>query len=96
VRKQGKQESERAQTSLDLSHLRRETRTALELAIVALAPGDLLVRLAVVAGLLEAMVELPLDSPPVSALVPKVARRGKEALQRWGRWHAQHIASQKA
>lgn len=56
--------SEPPATRMDLSHLRRESRTALELAIVELAPSDLIDRLAVVAGLLEALVELPADSAP--------------------------------
>ena len=59
-----------SQTHLDLSHLRRETRTALELAVVALAPFELLDGLAAAAGLLEALEELPRDSPAVVALVP--------------------------
>ena len=42
------------ESGLSLSHLRRETRTALELAVVALAPSELLERLAASAGLLEA------------------------------------------
>src|SRR5207302_86059 len=41
-------------SEMDLNHLRRESRTALELAIVELAPTDLIDRLAVVTGLLEA------------------------------------------
>jgi len=87
---------EGTETALDLSHLRRETRTALELAIVALAPGDLADQLAVVAGLLEAIAELPLENPPVTALFPIIARRGRTALNRWGEWYARHLASRKA
>jgi len=44
---------------LDLSHLRRQARTALELAIVELAPNDLIDRLALVTGLLEAIDAAP-------------------------------------
>ena len=51
-------------TRLDLSHLRREARTALELAIVELAPNDLIDRLGLVTGLLEALAELPANSAP--------------------------------
>jgi hypothetical protein len=36
----------RPASQLDLSHLRREARTALELAIIALAPDELIERLA--------------------------------------------------
>ncbi len=76
---------------LDLSHLRRETRTALELAVVTLAPQAVTDRLAAAAGLLEALVELPPNSPPVVALVPRVVNRSKAALERWQKWRTQHL-----
>jgi hypothetical protein len=76
---------------LDLLHLRRETRTALELAVVALAPRGVIDELATVAGLLEALVELPPDSPPVVALVPTVADRGGPALEKWRRWQQLYL-----
>ena len=81
---------------LDLNHLRRDTRTALELAVVALAPMELLDSLAVAAGLLEALDELPPDSPPVIALVPQLKARTRKALDRWNKWHAKHLARLKA
>ena len=86
----------RAETALDLTHLRRETRTALELAVVALAPSDLLDRLAGAAGLLEALVELPPNSAPVIALVPTVSKRAHSALEDWNEWQAEHLAKVKA
>jgi hypothetical protein len=73
-------------TRLDLSHLRREARTALELAIVELAPNDLIDRLALVTGLLEAIVELPADSAPAIALGPPTADRARVALEMWRDW----------
>lgn len=73
-------ETQRAETPLDLTHLRRELRTALELAIVAMAPSELVDRLAITAGLLKALVELPTDSTPVMALVPKLATRARSTL----------------
>jgi hypothetical protein len=76
---------------IELVHLRREVRTALELAIVALAPADLIERLAAAAGLLEAVVELPLDAPPVSALAPKTTANAREALEAWNAWHRRHM-----
>lgn len=82
--------------ALDLSHIRRETRTALELAVVTLAPSDLVDRLAAVAGLLEAMAELPPNSAPVIALVPIVSRRARTALADWDAWQAEHLARAKA
>jgi hypothetical protein len=84
------------ETTLDLSHLRRETRTALELAVVTLAPARVTDRLAAAAGLLEALVELPRDSPPAIALGPKVVRRSQDALEKWQQWRAAHPAGGKA
>jgi len=79
-------------TKLDLRHLRRETRTALELAVVAMAPSDLIVRLATCAGLLEAVGELPPESPAVLALVPDLSERTRAALAAWATWQAVHEA----
>jgi len=76
---------------LDLSHLRRESRTALELAVVALAPAEIVDRLATAAGLLEALVELPTDSAPVIALVPRVQAQAKSALDAWQKWQQEHL-----
>jgi hypothetical protein len=84
-------EVESSGSQMDLSHLRRESRTALELAVVAMAPSDLVDRLATAAGLLEALVELPTDSAPVIALVPKVVTRTRRALEDWQQWHRDHL-----
>ena len=84
------------QEALDLSHLRREARTALELAVVALAPSAIIDELAATAGLLEALVELPSNSPPVVALVPKVVKRSREALDAWQDWQAKHLVKGRA
>lgn len=73
-------------TRLDLSHLRRKARTALELAIVELAPNDLIDRLGLVTGLLEALAELPADSAPAIALGPPTADRARVALKMWRDW----------
>ena len=84
-------EVDQADVRMDLSHLRRESRTALELAVVAMAPSELVDRLAAAAGLLEALVELPTDSAPVIALVPKLVTRTQRALEDWRRWHHEHL-----
>ena len=76
---------------MDISHSRREVRTALELAVVTLAPAELVDRLAAAAGLLEALGELPTDSAPVIALVPSVQSRTKNALDDWQEWQAEHL-----
>lgn len=73
-------------TRLDLSHLRRDARTALELAIVELAPTDMIERLALVTGLLEALDELPANSAPAIALGPSTADRARVALKLWRDW----------
>ena len=88
-REQSKERTEG--TPLDLSHLRRESRTALELAVVAMAPADMVDRLAAVAGLLEAIAELPPNSPPVLGLVPHLVKRSKAALDEWQRWQEIHL-----
>ena len=84
------------ETSLDLSHLRRDARTALELAVVALAPSEIIDALAAPAGLLEALVELPPNSAPVVALVPKLVKRTREALDAWQDWQAKHLVKGRA
>jgi hypothetical protein len=73
---------------MDLNHLRREIRTALELSVVAMAPSELIDGLAIAAGLLEALIELPTNSPPVIALVPQLVERAKRSLSDWQRWQA--------
>jgi hypothetical protein len=75
---------------LDFSHLRRDARTALELAIVQLAPTELIEALALVAGLLEALAELPTDSPPTIALGPPTVERARVALDKWRNWSTAH------
>ena len=76
---------------MELRHLCRDVKTALELAIVALCPSELVERLAMSAGLLDAIAELPLDSPAVSAWVPGVDSRARAALEEWGRWRDSHL-----
>jgi|SRR6185369_8007298 len=78
--------TKQGETRLELTHQRREARTALELAVVALAPWKIIEGLATAAGLLEALSELPPDSPPAIALMPKVLELSKGSLERWGNW----------
>jgi hypothetical protein len=78
---------------MDVSHLRREARTALELALVALAPQDLVDRLAAATGLLEALSELPTDSAPVIALVHRAVERARSGLEDWVKWQKEHLAN---
>jgi len=89
-------EAGQGETPLDLSHLRREARTALELAVAAMAPSEIIDGLAASAGLLEAIGELPPNSPPVLGLVPRLVKRSRVALDEWQRWHEVHLAKVKA
>jgi hypothetical protein len=84
------------EAQLDIRHLRREARTALELAVVTLAPWNLIERLGMAAGLLEALAELPTDSPPSLALAPKVLNRAIETLEEWRKWHGEHLRARLA
>lgn len=60
--------------------------TCVELAIVDLAPNDLIDRLALVTGLLESLAEFPADSAPAIALGPPTADRAHVALEAWRGW----------
>ena len=73
-------------SAMDLRHLRREARTALELAIIELAPTELVEPLATAAGLLESLAELPANSAPAIALVPSTAERARVAIAKWREW----------
>jgi hypothetical protein len=75
---------------MQLLHLAREAKTALELAIVGMAPRDLVDRLAVVAGLLEAFTGLALDDTATLPLLASAIERAKQALAEWQRWQTDH------
>jgi hypothetical protein len=78
---------------MDLSHLRREARTALELAIVALAPVELTEHLAVAAGMLEAITEVPgVGGASAQALVAGTVDRARGALAAWHDWESSHLS----
>ena len=72
--------------STEVRHLLRAVKTALELAIVARAPADLLNRLARPAGLLEAFSQLPLDEPASDAMLPELLIEARSAVDRWETW----------
>jgi hypothetical protein len=59
--------------------------------VVALAPSELLERLAASAGLLEALVELPANSPPALALVPGLIERTRDSLEDWRTWQRENL-----
>jgi hypothetical protein len=74
----------------DPSQLRREARTALELAIVAFAPDAIVDQLAMATSVLEVLLELPPESPPAVALLPATVARAGMALAAWRDWATKH------
>ena len=68
-------------------HLLRSVKTALELAIVARAPADLVNRLGRVAGLLDATIELSIDADP------ELIADGHAAVERWEAWRRDRTPS---
>jgi hypothetical protein len=76
----------RIDKSTEIRHLLRTVKTALELAVVARAPADLLNRLARPAGLLEAMSQLPVEGTPTEALIPDLLIEARSAVSRWEAW----------
>ncbi len=75
---------------MELRHLAREVKTGLELALAALAPSDLVDRLAIGAGLLEAITDMALDEGSTLPLVTRTVERANEALAAWHRWRDDH------
>jgi hypothetical protein len=71
----------------ELRHLLRNVKTSLELAIVARAPADLLNQLGRVAGLLDAVSQLPTDEGPAQALTAGLIRDGRAIVDTWEKWH---------
>ena len=76
----------RIDKSTEIRHLLRTVKTALELAVVARAPADLLDRLARPAGLFEAVSQLPVGGTPAEALIPELLNDARSAVDRWEAW----------
>jgi hypothetical protein len=76
----------RTEEALRVSHLRREVKTALELAVAALAHAEVIDGLATAAGLLEALNEFPKSSAPVLATLPRATELAERSLQAWRDW----------
>jgi len=78
----------RSEDALRVSHLRREVKTALELAVAALAHAEVIDGLATAAGLLEALNEFPKSSAPVLATLPRATELAERSLRAWRDWQA--------
>ena len=74
---------------MELRHLAREVKTALELALAASASSDLVDSLAIAAGLLDAITDMALDEASIP-LVARTVERANQALVAWYRWRADH------
>jgi hypothetical protein len=74
--------------ALRANHLRREVKTALELAVASMSATEIVDRLAIAAGLLEALAEFPPDAAPVVATTPRAVAIADEALSLWRAWES--------
>lgn len=74
----------------EIRHLLRNVKTSLELAIVGRAPAALLNRLGRVAGLLDAISQLPPDEGPTQTLIPGLIADGVSAVDAWSKWQRSH------
>jgi hypothetical protein len=70
----------------EIRHLLRNVKTSLELAIIARAPTDLLNRLGRVAGILDAIIQLPTEEGPAQALTAGLIADGLAAVDAWSKW----------
>jgi hypothetical protein len=77
-------------TTMRLRHLAREVSTALELALVRMAPNPLIEQLASTAGLLTALEELPLDTESLKVWANQAVERSVRALAEWSSWEERH------
>ena len=75
-----------------IRHLLRTLKTSLELAIVARAPTDLLNRLGRVAGLLDAVSQLPAEAGPAQAMTASLVADGVAAVEAWEKWQRARTA----
>ena len=78
---------ESADRQTEIRHLLRTVKTALELAIVARAPSDLLNRLGRVSGLLDAVSQLPNEEGPARTMTAGLIGDGFAAVAAWEKWH---------
>jgi hypothetical protein len=70
----------------EIRHLLRTVKNSLELAIMARAPSDLVNRLARVAGLLDAVSQLPTAEGPAGEITPALLADALSAIEIWQIW----------
>lgn len=80
----------RVDNQTQIRHVLRNVKTSLELAIVARAPADLLNKLGRVAGLLDAVSQLPINEGPAQALRVGLIADGLAAIDAWHTWQRSH------
>ncbi|MBA3457860.1 MAG: hypothetical protein H0T42_32555 [Deltaproteobacteria bacterium] len=76
---------------MQLMHLARDVKTAVELAIAAFAPGDLVDRLALAAGYLDAFATLDPEAPALLPVINRTMERADIALSTWRQWQKEHL-----
>jgi len=77
-------------TQMHLTHLARDVTTALELAIAAFAPSELVDRLALAAGYLDAFQALDSEATALQPLITRTTERADLALSIWRQWEKDH------
>jgi hypothetical protein len=77
-------------STMQLRHLAREVSSAMELALVRMAPNPLIEELAAVAGLLGALQELPLDTESLRVWASQAVARATLSMERWRAWEERH------
>ena len=81
----------RTMTKADMAGLRRKICDALELAIAAGAPWDIIQPLGTATGLLEALADVPRHE-----FVVTIMQNARQALNAWGVWDAKDRRKAKA
>ncbi len=71
---------------LRLSHLRRELKTSLELALAGMAPNNVTDPIATSVGLLDALSEFPSDAAPVVATLTRALALAEGSLAAFRDW----------
>jgi hypothetical protein len=79
--------------TMKVRHQRRETATALELALAGLAPNAIIESLASAVGLLSALEELPLENEALLIWAREAIERSERSLAAWQEWESERKIS---